>query len=216
MCGYQWRVGPVQQSGGQTVMLGRHQHFPFVDRRRLEMGPGIPDEVPEDVLFQISLGVRSAAELVEAGEQRPAILGVAAVHTAVPPPPGSRVRLRWRYLVDQVAQTVDPDFGNGHRGWNVKPFQWCDIHPSSRRPELRTCLETARMRPGAGRTAAEINAGTEQNGVTRSSTSGRVGLFVSGPRSGRVDGRLAVGPASPAPPSPGPSQLGIQPQDPGG
>jgi hypothetical protein len=98
------------------MMLRRDEHFPFVYRRVHEVGPGVADEVPQDVLLQIGLAVRSSgpAQLVQAGEKRPADIAIAAIHTAVPPATGSGVRLGRSDLIDEVSQAVHDNFGNRH------------------------------------------------------------------------------------------------------
>ena len=72
--GHERRIGPVEQPRRQAVVLRGDEDLPVVDRRAGEVGPGVADEAPEDVLLELGLRVRppGAAELVEAGEQRPA------------------------------------------------------------------------------------------------------------------------------------------------
>ena len=82
----------------------------------LKVRPGIADEAPEDVLLELRLGVRAsgAAELIQAGEERPGGVGRPAIDAAAPPPAGGRIRLGGRGLGDQVAQRSHDDFANRH------------------------------------------------------------------------------------------------------
>jgi hypothetical protein len=107
--GDQRRVAPVQQPGGHAVVLRRHQQLPLVARLRAQEGPGVADEVAQDVLLQVRLGVRRAraAQPVQAGEQRPLRRPRAAVHRGVADPPAHRVVLPRRHQVEQLAQAVD-------------------------------------------------------------------------------------------------------------
>ena len=119
----QWRVGPVQQPRRQAVVLRRHQNLPVVDRLGAEMGPGIADEVAEDVFFQIGLGVRRGytAENVQAGEERPGGIRSAAVDAGVAAAAGKRVGLARRDLGEQIAQVRDGDFGDRHSRMMGRP-----------------------------------------------------------------------------------------------
>jgi hypothetical protein len=96
------------------MVLGSHQHLPLILRRVAEVGTGVADEVPQDVLLQLGLAVRRVPQLVETGQERPGGILIAPVHPAVPPPPGPGIRLGRSDLIDQVAQTADDDFGDGH------------------------------------------------------------------------------------------------------
>src|SRR5215203_86982 len=122
--GNQWRVGPVQQPRRQPVVLRCNQHFPIIDWWRGEVRAGVPDEVSEDMLLQIRLGVGRLvpSESIEAGEEGSTGVAVAAVHAAVPAPARSRVWLGWGHLVDQVAQALDYNFVDGHPDLNVRTF----------------------------------------------------------------------------------------------
>src|SRR5919112_4085520 len=98
------------------MVLGGNQDLPLVYGRSGKVGPGVPDEVPEDMLLQVRFRVRGGAtQLVQAGEQWPAGVAIPPVHAAVAAPPGSWVRLRGGDLVNEVAQAVYSDFGDWHR-----------------------------------------------------------------------------------------------------
>lgn len=97
-------ISPVEQTGGEAVMLGGHQHLPLVHRRLAEIRAGVADEVPQYVLLQLRLAVRRAcrAQFVETGEEGARGVLIPAVNPAVPPSPGPGIRLGRRDLVDQI------------------------------------------------------------------------------------------------------------------
>src|SRR3712207_8182001 len=53
------RVRPVEQAGGEAVVLRGHEHPPFADRRTAAVRPPVAGEVPQDVLLQIRLDWKS-------------------------------------------------------------------------------------------------------------------------------------------------------------
>lgn len=59
------------------------------------MVPGIPDEIAEDMLFAVGLGVRRAdsAKTVEAGKEVPLRIRSPVIDSAIPPPPRSPLEL---------------------------------------------------------------------------------------------------------------------------
>src|SRR5687767_8706076 len=116
MRGDQRRIGPIEQPGRKAMMLGGNQHFPVVLRRVGEIGTGVADEVPQDMLLQLRLAVRTAgpAELVETGEERPGRIPVAPVNSTVASPAGPRVRLGGSDFIYQIAEAPDDDFGYWH------------------------------------------------------------------------------------------------------
>jgi hypothetical protein len=83
---------------------------------------GISNEISEDMLLQIRLGMGRlvSSESIEAGEEGSSGVAIASVHAAVPAPARSRVRLGWGHLIDQVSQTLDHNFVDGHPDLNVR------------------------------------------------------------------------------------------------
>jgi hypothetical protein len=98
------------------MVLSGDEHFPLVDRRNRKEGPGIADEVAENVLFQLRLAVGrvNAAQGIQAGEQRPCGDGRAVVDSGVAAPARRGVRARRGDFGDQIGETVYRDGCNGH------------------------------------------------------------------------------------------------------
>jgi hypothetical protein len=98
------------------MVLGGNQHLPVVLRRVGEVGTGVADEVPQDMLLQLRLAVRRACptELVETGEERPGRILIAPVNSTVAPPARPGIRLGRSDLIDEIAEAPDDDFGDWH------------------------------------------------------------------------------------------------------
>src|SRR5690606_935852 len=125
----------------QPMVLGEHQQLPVVYGRGAEEGPGVADEVAEDVLLEIRFRPRrlQAAQPIEAREDWRARRGSAPVYPGIPVPAGAYVRRGRRDQVDELAQGADYDVldrslvTQDDPGWRV-----CSADSTRHAPSCRT------------------------------------------------------------------------------
>ncbi len=110
------RVRPVEQPRRHAVVLRGDEQLPVIGWRGGEVRARVANEVAEDVLLELPLGVRwiARSQPVEAREEWLPRVESAAVHARVAPPPGSRVGRGRRHLVQQVAEARNADLADRH------------------------------------------------------------------------------------------------------
>src|SRR4051812_19494111 len=196
------------------MVLGGHQDLPLVDRRMFEIRAGVADEVPENVLLELGLpvGRPRTAQLVEAGEQRPAGIPVAPVHPAVSEPPSVGIRLGGRDLVDEVPQAAYQNFGYGHGRKMLVTYVLA--HLPDRRQTCHLRSPVAAPAPAGSRSGHPRRV--VHHGGPGSKAPARMGSFVPRAGGGRLDGSGSAGAVGAPPSAAGPGNLGVYPANPGG
>src|SRR2546423_5976773 len=94
------------------MMLRGDEQFPVVAITTFKKRLRVPDEVPQNMFFQMGLGMRriAPAELIEAGKQSAFIIGHSAINRVVPAASAGWIRLGRSSSIDQFAQTADLHF----------------------------------------------------------------------------------------------------------